>query len=88
MGVIKYVLANKRGFLLGYDSSSGGYPYTVDDITHAKLWPDRESAVAYADVFLRGKREDPRPDWEPAFLFKVVFDLRDCQPLTPSSPRS
>ena len=48
--VAKNLYVNKNQYI-AVDNSSGGYPYTVDDLFSANVWSSKEVAENYANKF-------------------------------------
>lgn len=51
----QYVIKTKTNKYIGLDTPSGGYPYELDTVTHARIWNNKHDAKLYRDTF---KNED------------------------------
>jgi hypothetical protein len=55
-----YVLKSvKTGKFIAVDSSTGGYPYEVDDLWRARIWEDPIAAIRYTAVMSWQDYENP-----------------------------
>ncbi len=46
-----YVIKNDKGYYIGIDSASGGYPFQTESIINAKIWLSKEDAHDYKRMF-------------------------------------
>jgi len=57
-----FVLRSKEtGNWIDLDSMSGGYPYEVDTLDRAHLFPNRDTAASYTLTIMSGKPENECP---------------------------